>query len=43
MAIVRHFALNLIRNANDKRPLKTRRKLAACSPDYLAQLLDSAK
>lgn len=39
MAVVRHFALNLVRTANDKRSLKTRRKLAGWSNDYLASLL----
>ena len=39
MAVVRHFAINIVRNANDKRSLKTRRKLAGWSPDYLARLL----
>lgn len=40
MAVVRHFALNLIRSATDKKSLKSRRKLAGWSPDYLAKLLD---
>ncbi|MBO0905237.1 transposase, partial [Jiella sp. MQZ13P-4] len=40
MAVVRHFALNLIRTAKDKKSLKSRRKLAGWSPDYLASLLD---
>ena len=40
MAVVRHFALNLIRSANDKKSLKTRRKLAGWSPEYLAELLN---
>ena len=39
MAVVRHFALNLVRNAKDKKSVKTRRKLAGWSPDYLASLL----
>lgn len=39
MAVVRHFAINIVRNANDKRSLKTRRKLAGWNPDYLAALL----
>jgi predicted transposase YbfD/YdcC len=39
MAVVRHFALNLIRAANDRKSLKTRRKLAGWSDDYLASLL----
>ena len=40
MGVVRHFALNLIRSANDKKSLKTRRKLAGWSTDYLASLLN---
>ncbi|CAN7444782.1 ISAs1 family transposase [Rhizobium sp. LjRoot258] len=39
MAIVRHFALNLVRTVNDKRPIKRRRKMAAWSTDYLANIL----
>jgi predicted transposase YbfD/YdcC len=39
MAIVRHFALNLVRRASDKRSLKRRRKCAGWDPRYLAQLL----
>ena len=39
MAVVRHFALNLVRNAKDKKSVKTRRKLAGWDPDYLASLL----
>ncbi len=39
MAVVRHFALNLVRTAEDKRSLKLRRKLAGWTPDYLDQLL----
>lgn len=39
MAIVRHFAINIVRNAQDKRSLKTRRKLAGWNSDYLASLL----
>lgn len=31
MAIVRHFAINLLRAVNDKRPIKRRRKMAAWS------------
>ncbi|MEF2070229.1 ISAs1 family transposase [Consotaella aegiceratis] len=42
MAVVRHFALNLIRSATDKNSLKTRRKLAGWSTDYLAELLTSS-
>lgn len=41
MAVVRHFALNLIRAAKDKRSIKLRRKLAGWTPDYLSNLLNS--
>ena len=36
MAIVRHFAINLIRTASDKKSIKLRRKLAGWDTDYLA-------
>jgi predicted transposase YbfD/YdcC len=39
MAVVRHFALNLVRQATDKLSLKTRRKKASWNPDYLASLI----
>jgi len=39
MAIVRHFAINLVRAIDDKRPIKRRRKMAAWSSDYLASVL----
>jgi predicted transposase YbfD/YdcC len=39
MAVVRHFALNLIRTVKDKKSLKSRRKIAAWSPEYLGELL----
>jgi predicted transposase YbfD/YdcC len=42
MATVRHFALNLVRTARDKRSIKSRRKLAGWSPDYLNAILASA-
>jgi predicted transposase YbfD/YdcC len=38
-ALVRHFALNLVRNAKDKKSLTTRRKLASWNTNYLADLL----
>ena len=38
MAVVRHFALNLVRTATDKQSIKLRRKLAAWSQDYLSML-----
>ena len=41
MAIVRHFAINLVRTANDKRSIKLRRKIAGWNPGYLATLLSS--
>ena len=39
MALVRHFALNLVRTARDRRSLKTRRKRASWDPQYLQALL----
>lgn len=39
MAVVRHFAINIVRGANDKLSLKTRRKRAGWDPNYLATLL----
>jgi len=39
MALVRHFALNLVRTATDRRSLKTRRKRASWDPHYLQALL----
>jgi predicted transposase YbfD/YdcC len=39
MAVVRHFALNLVRQAKDKRAIKRRRKMAAWDPTYLAEIL----
>lgn len=39
MAVVRHFAINIVRTADDKLSLKTRRKRAGWDPDYLAKLL----
>jgi predicted transposase YbfD/YdcC len=41
MATVRHFALNLVRTATDKRSIKSRRKLAGWSPEYLNAILSS--
>jgi len=41
MATVRHFALNLVRTASDKRSLKSRRKLAGWDPLYLNGILSS--
>jgi predicted transposase YbfD/YdcC len=39
MAVVRHFALNLVRQAADKRSIKRRCKRAAWDPEYLLQIL----
>ena len=39
MAIVCHFALNLVRAVSDKRSIKLRRKKAGWSTDYLASIL----
>jgi len=40
MAVVRHFALNLVRQANDKRAIKRRRKVASWNPQYLLEMLN---
>ena len=39
MAAVRHFAVNLLRAAPDKKSLKLRRKIAGWDPDYLHSLI----
>jgi predicted transposase YbfD/YdcC len=39
MAIVKHMAMNLVRNPKDKHSLKVRRKLANLNPNYLETLL----
>jgi predicted transposase YbfD/YdcC len=39
MAVVRHFAINLVRTVKDKRSIKLRRKRAAWNPDFLASIL----
>jgi len=39
MATVRHFALNLVRGARDKSSIKSRRKRAGWSTDYLQSIL----
>ncbi|HEY5410424.1 MAG TPA: ISAs1 family transposase [Caulobacteraceae bacterium] len=41
MAIVRHFAVNLVRAANDRNSIKTRRKRASWDPDYLLAILST--
>ena len=43
MAVVRHFAINLVRTANDKRSIKLRRKRAGWDPNYLAEILGHLK
>jgi len=40
MAVVRHYAINIVRNADDKRSLKTRRKLAGWNTEYLNRLIN---
>ena len=40
MAVVRHFALNLVRAAKDTMSIKLRRKMAGWTPDYLDQILN---
>jgi len=40
MAVVRHFALNLVRSAKDTKSIKLRRKLAGWMPAYLDQILN---
>lgn len=42
MAVVRHFAINLVRTANDRKSLKTRRKVASWNPDYLLAILNAS-
>lgn len=39
MAVVRHFAINLVRTANDRRSIRLRRKCAGWNTDYLASIL----
>lgn len=41
MATIRHFALNLVRGAKDKRSIKSRRKIAGWNTDYLDAILSS--
>lgn len=40
MAVVRHFALNLVRSAKDTKSIKLRRKMAGWTPAYLDQILN---
>ena len=39
MAAIKHRAMNMIRNADDKYSLKVRRKKAALNRDYLGSVL----
>jgi predicted transposase YbfD/YdcC len=39
MAVVRHFAINLVRDAKDRRTIKLRRKRASWDPHFLAKIL----
>jgi len=39
MAVVRHFAINLVRTVKDKRSIRLRRKCAGWDQDYLASIL----
>jgi predicted transposase YbfD/YdcC len=39
MAVVKHMAINLVRNPKDKHSLKVRRKLANLNADYLEKLI----
>lgn len=41
MATMRHFALNLVRSATDRRALKSRRKLAGWDTTYLQTILST--
>jgi len=40
MAVVKHMALNLLRNPKDRHSLKSRRKLACLNEDYLQILIE---
>ena len=42
MAVVRHFAINLVRATKDKRSIKTRRKRASWDPTYLRAILEQS-
>ena len=39
MAVIRHFALNLVRQVADKQSIKRRRKRASLDPKYLLEIL----
>ena len=42
MAVIRHFAVNLLRAAPDKKSLKLRRKIAGWNPHYLQSLIQKS-
>lgn len=42
MAVVKHMAMNLVRNPKDRHSLKVRRKLANLNPDYLQALIQQS-
>ena len=42
MAVVRHFAINLVRAATDKKSIKLRRKIAGWADDYLGSILNAS-
>jgi predicted transposase YbfD/YdcC len=42
MAVIRHMAMNLVRNPKDRHSLEVRRKLANLNPDYLEALIPQA-
>jgi predicted transposase YbfD/YdcC len=39
MAVIRHFAINLVRALSDKRSIKRRRKVAGWNLNYLASII----
>jgi hypothetical protein len=43
MAIIKHIAMNLVRNPKDSHSLKNRRKLANLNQDYLARLISQTE
>lgn len=43
MAVIRHFAFNLLRIVDDKRSIKLRRKRAARNNQYLAEILQQLR
>ncbi len=40
MAVVRHFALNLVRSAKDTKSIELRRKMAGWTPAYLDRVFN---